>query len=385
MNQISINRVRILEEFQELTDIDSVSLSERGMADCLKRKLLELGFEAEEDCAGGECGGNAGNLYGFLKGSLPGPSVLLSAHMDTVEPGTGKHAVFQPDGRITGSGSTVLGADDAAGLVEILEGIRSVREAGIPHRDIEVLFPIAEELYVKGTEVFDFTKVRSREAYVLDLSGPVGTAALQAPTLISFQASVTGKSSHAGFEPEAGIHAITAVCRAVSRIRQGHVDEDTTVNIGTIGGGTATNIVPKTCVCCGEIRSYRHEKALSVLEEIRKVFEDVTESMGAKLTLESTTDLTAYKIEEKDPVVQQFRKACERIGIAGQMTRTFGGSDNHNFTKHGIHGIVLSCGMYNAHSTDEYTTERDLVLGAMLIAELIQHVNECGSSSGVGE
>lgn len=372
MNRILINRERILKEFQELTDIDSVSLSERRMADCLKRKLSELGFEVEEDRAGAACGGDAGNLYGFLKGSLPGPAVLLSAHMDTVEPGIGKYAVLQADGRITGSGNTVLGADDAAGLVEILEGIRSVREAGILHRDIEVLFPIAEELYVKGTEVFDFGRVRSQEAYVLDLSGPVGTAALQAPTLISFQVVVTGKSSHAGFEPEAGVHAITAVCSAVSRIRQGHIDEDTTVNIGTIGGGTATNIVPETCTCCGEIRSYIHEKALDALEEIRQVFECVTESMGAKFQLESQINLTAYKIEERDPVAQQFQKACERIGMEARLTRTFGGSDNHNFAKHGIHGIVLSCGMYGAHSTNEYTTEKDLVLGAMLVAELIR-------------
>ena len=82
-----------------------------------------------------------------------------------------------------------------AGLVEILEGIRSVKEAGVPHRDIEILFTIAEELYIKGSSVFDFSKVRAKEAYVLDISGPVGSAAYKAPSLISYQVVVTGKAS----------------------------------------------------------------------------------------------------------------------------------------------------------------------------------------------
>ncbi|MCD8045319.1 MAG: hypothetical protein LUE90_01455 [Clostridiales bacterium] len=59
---------RILEEFLELTAIDSVSYHERQMADRLTLKLEELGFVVEEDDAGSHYGGNAGNLYGFLKG-----------------------------------------------------------------------------------------------------------------------------------------------------------------------------------------------------------------------------------------------------------------------------------------------------------------------------
>ena len=126
-----------------------------------------------------------------LPGDLPGDSVLLSGHMDTVEPSKGKKGIIGEDGVIRSAGKAVLGADDVAGLVEILEGIRSVKEAGVPHRDIEILFTIAEELYIKGSNVFDFSKVRAKEAYVLDISGPVGSAAYKAPSLISYQVVVT--------------------------------------------------------------------------------------------------------------------------------------------------------------------------------------------------
>lgn len=370
--KVLIDQEQLRRNYADLTAVDSVSFSEREMADRLKTMLLELGFEVEEDQAGECYGGNAGNVYGYLKGSLPGPGVLLSAHMDTVSPGLGKKAVFLEDGTVTSAGDTVLGADDVAGIVEILEGIRCVKEAGLPHRDVEVLFPIAEEVYVKGTEVFDYSRIRAGEAYVLDLSGPVGAASLQEPTLISFSARITGKASHAGFSPEKGINAIRILCQSISEIRQGRIDPETTVNIGTISGGEATNIVSEHCSCQGEIRSNSHERALEMLETIREQFRKNAETEGAVFHMESSIDLKAYQVEPDTPVVRRFQESCERLGIPWKLTGTFGGSDNNNFLRHGINGIVLSCGMYECHSVGEYTKLQDLENGARLVAELIR-------------
>lgn len=362
---------RLQQEFLELTAIDSVSFRERQMADRLKERLQKLGFEVTEDQAGEAYGGTAGNVYGYLKGMLPGPGVLFSAHMDTVQPGLGKKAILQEDGRITSEGDTVLGADDVAGIVEILEGIRRIQEAGLPHRDVEVLFAIGEEVYTKGTALFDFRQIRAGSAYVLDLSGPVGTGAVKAPTLISFAVTVKGKAAHAGFNPEDGIHALQIMCRIVGEIPQGHMDQGTTLNIGLISGGEASNIVPASCTCKGEIRSYDHEKALALLDEVTRKFQEAAEAEGAKAYVESSVDLTAYQVEEHAPVVEKFKSACTRLGIDCQLTSTFGGSDNHNFMLHGIPGIVLSCGMYEVHSVREYTRVQDLELGAQLVKELI--------------
>ena len=118
------------------------------MADRLKEKLAELGIQAKEDDTAEKIGGNAGNLFGTLKGGLSGTPILLSGHMDTVAPGIGKKPVFHEDGTITSDGTTVLGADDLTGVIAILEGIRAAQEAGIPHRDIEILFAAAA---VNGT------------------------------------------------------------------------------------------------------------------------------------------------------------------------------------------------------------------------------------------
>lgn len=369
---VHVDLGRLREEFARLTAIDSVSFSERQMADQLTARLQELGFAVREDQAGAYYGGTAGNIYGCLKGTVPGPGVLLSAHMDTVQPGIGKRARFAEDGTVTSEGDTILGADDVAGLVEILEGIRCVQEAGLPYRDVEVLFPIAEEVYIKGTGKFDFRQIQAREAYVLDLSGPVGAAALRAPTLISFAVTIKGRAAHAGFNPEAGIHAVWLMCRVIGTIPQGHVDPETTLNIGLISGGEATNIVPPSCVCRGEIRSYDHSKALAVLNEVKEQFQKAAEAEGAGFHLESHVDLTAYQVDPAEPVVEHFTKCCDELGIPWKLTSTFGGSDNHNFLQNGIPGIVLSCGMYEVHSVREYTRLQDLECGARLVAKLIQ-------------
>ena len=368
---ITINKDRLIKGFTELVSIDSESFSEREMADKLISELREIGFEVCEDDAGSRCGGNAGNIYGFLKGNLPGEPILLSAHMDTVSPGKGKKAVIHDDGIITSDGTTVLGADDAAGLAEILEGIRSVKEAGIPHRDTEILFPIAEEPYIKGTSAFDFSRIRSKEAYTFDISGEVGSAAVKAPTLISFRITVGGKAAHAGFAPEKGINAVETACKAISRIAQGRIDEDTSLNIGTISGGEKTNIVSDKCICSGEVRSFDHNKALGQLRILENAFSAAASETGASFTVVSSVDLTAYEIYRDEPVVSRFLGACSKIGTDGKLTSTFGGSDNHNFVLHGIKGIVLSCGMNNVHSTDEYISTADLVKGAALVSVLI--------------
>ena len=141
----SINRNRLVEEFCELVAIDAPSYEEYDMSQVLIGKLKELGFEVLQDNAGEVIGGNAGNVYGYLKGEIEGDPILFSAHMDTVGPAYGKKAIVHEDGRITSNGDTVLGADDVAGIVSILEAIRGIKEQKKPHRSMEVLFTVAEE------------------------------------------------------------------------------------------------------------------------------------------------------------------------------------------------------------------------------------------------
>ena len=292
--------------------------------------------------------------------------------MDTVKPGIGRKPALYPDGTVTSDGTTVLGADDAAGLTEILAAVRRIVSSGEPHRPVEVLFPVAEEVYIKGSSAFDYSRIRSKQAYVLDMSGDVGSAAVKAPSLIKFRVTVTGKAAHAGFSPSLGINALEVMCRAVARLKQGQVDDETTFNIGRLSGGTALNIVPEQAECIGETRSFSHEKVLERIELLTDAFSEEAEAAGAEVSIETETILEAYELSESEPVIRRFRAACARLGLKGELRRTLGGSDNHNYIRNGIRGTLISCGMYNVHSTREYTKAEELVKGAELVEELIR-------------
>ncbi len=366
-----VNKERITEEFIRLVEIDSISYRERVLADVLRKSLTELGFIVTEDNAGQYYAGNCGNIYGYLEGTLEGNPILFSAHMDTVEPGLNKKAVLHQDGTITSDGSTVLGADDLSGIVSILEAVRTIQELGLPHRSIEVLFTIAEEVYIRGSEVYDYSAIRSKEAYVLDLFGPVGTAALSAPTLVSFTAEIKGKASHAGFAPEEGINAIAIAAEAVAGIRQGRIDEETTVNIGLIEGGKARNIVSELCTLKGEVRSLKHEKATSEADRIEEILRKIATAHGAKAEFLTEFGCLAYQVEKEHPVVRRYARACRELGYATDYVSTFGGSDNNNFHRNGITGIVIACGMNQVHSCSEYTHTEELTKCSNIVLKLM--------------
>lgn len=378
-----LQKQRIINEFQKLVSMDSESFCERQIADYLKEKLEAFGFTVSEDDAGEvltEQGLNlaekenlpyTGNLYAFLPGNCEGEPILLAAHMDTVKPGQGKQAILHADGKITSDGSTVLGADDLSGVVSILEALQVIHEEQLPHPDIEILFSVAEELFSLGSRVFDYSQIRAKQAYVFDLSGPVGTAALAAPTILSLDICVNGKDAHAGFAPETGIHSIAIAATAIAEIQNDRINDTTTVNIGTIHGGDGKNIVPKQCVISGEVRSMDHETALAQAENIRKIFEEKADAYGGTTEMKVTEEVHAYRVALDNPVVQRFHRACQAAGLSEQLVDTYGGSDNNNFALHGITGIVPACAMENVHSCQEYTCVDELERSARLVLELI--------------
>ncbi|MBR6381857.1 MAG: M20/M25/M40 family metallo-hydrolase [Lachnospiraceae bacterium] len=375
-----VQKDRLVTEFEKLVSFDSESYHERKIADYLKAQLAELGLRVTEDRAdegliregvishGPE---HAGNVYGTLKGTAPGSPILFSAHMDTVKPGNGKQAVICEDGRITSAGDTVLGADDAGGLAAILEMLRVLREDGIPHPDLEVLFPIAEEPYGQGSRVFDYTQLQARKAFVFDLSGGLGRAAAAAPTILALQVTVKGRSAHAGFCPEEGIHAIRIAAEAMASLPSGWVDESTSINFGIISGGTLRNIVPDRVSIEGEIRSLDHEKALALADRVRTVFEETAARYGGSAQVRADVQIRAYRTDPDSETARDFHRACRETGLGeGELVDTFGGSDNNHFAQHGIEGLVVASAMQNVHTTEEYTTVSDLVKVAELAVAL---------------
>ena len=314
-----IRSERLVHTFGSLVALDAESYHERAIADFVLDRLRSLGLDAREDDAKERIlsynravsQDAAGNLFAVLPATGPGDPVLFAGHLDTVAPGVGKKLVRHSDGMLTSDGTTVLGADDAAAVAEILEVLTALQEEKIPHPRIEVLIASAEEPYARGSAQFDFSQVTAKSAYVLDLSGPVGGAALAAPTILSFNLNVRGVCAHAGFAPEEGVNALSIAAQALSRLQTGHVDPQTTVNFGTVTGGTARNIVPGDVLLQGEIRSMDNRRAEEELARIRRVLR-TQQSSSAELYLLRPTPLSR-------PTA--FRKTPRRFGAIARPGR----------------------------------------------------------------
>ena len=367
---------RITDSFIKLAEIDGISYGERKVADHLKKIWKELGVELNEDKAGEKIGGDTGNLFGSVpgKGSLKDADpILFCAHMDTVSPGIGKKIILHEDGKITSDKTTVLGADDRAALTVIYEGYRQILEDGADHAPIEFLFTPAEETYTVGASAFDYSVVKAKKAFVPDCSGDFGVYSSQEPTLIYFEITVKGKSAHAGFEPENGINSIAAAASAISSIKQGWVDDHTSLNFGTIEGGTVSNAVSAQVLIKGEIRSAIHEDALAAFENVRKVFEEETSAIGASAEFFSDIRLKAYKANESETgsALELYNKALSAIGERSFPKKSFGGSDNNVLVRNGIDGLCIYNAMHEIHTVNEYTTVEELVKTTQLVINIM--------------
>ncbi len=97
-----------------------------------------------------------------------------------------------------------------------------------------------------------------------------GFFAVSSPGAASFHIDVAGRPSHAGIAPEKGICAVSIAAKALSSLKFGRLDAETTANIGVIRGGEAVNVVPPTCSVTGEVRSLDISKVPPVIEKNTK-------------------------------------------------------------------------------------------------------------------
>ena len=110
-----IEKQRMTEYVMDLIKIDSLSRREREVGLKLKKDIEEIGAKCFFDGAGKIVQGNVGNLIAKIRGNEPDSNpILLSAHMDTVEPGEGIKPQIE-DGMIKSDGTTILGSDDKSG------------------------------------------------------------------------------------------------------------------------------------------------------------------------------------------------------------------------------------------------------------------------------
>jgi tripeptide aminopeptidase len=368
-----INRDRMVKEFVELVQINSLTRKEREMADALKSRLQHMGQEPCEDDTGNKIGGNAGNVIFTVKGDRNVPAILLMAHMDTVVPGTGKKPIIQDD-IIKTDGTTVLGGDDIAGVECILEAVRVLKEDGISHGDIEVAFTVAEEGGLYGAKHLDYGRLNARYCFVLVGGGEIGSIAVKAPSQNKIDIIIKGKAAHAGIEPEKGINAIQVASEAISGMKLGRIDFETTANIGVIKGGEETNIICDRVEMHAEVRSRSEEKLEKQTTHMRECFERAANKFGASVLFKSDIMYRSFNVDENSDIISIVKKAAVESGIKLVLEATGGGSDTNIVNTKGIQAVDMSIGMDKVHSVEEQININDMAKAAEFLLSIIKNV-----------
>lgn len=365
-----INKERVTQTFLDLARINSPSKNERSVADYLISRLESLGFSVSEDSVGAKIDGNTGNLIATRKGTVPGKRLFFGAHMDTVDSTEQLNVVIDGD-EIRTDGKTILGADDKAGLAAIIEGVQSIVEDGGPHADLQLIFNVSEEIGLLGSRAMDFSMIEADYGFVFDTQKPVGGITWSAPSHVNFHVEITGRASHAGMAPEKGVSAILAASNAISQMRLGRIDSETTANVGVVQGGKARNIVPDLVMIKAEARSRDETKLAAQVEHMKTTFEREAEKIGACASVVTVNEYYAYRFSESDEIVKLASAASRRIGLEPVFIEGGGGSDANVFNKAGIPSLVIGVGYDGAHSVEEHVSMSDLVRCAEYVAALV--------------
>jgi len=322
------------------------------MARRVAELLRELGAEVQTDDAGEKLGGETGNLIARVPSTMDAPPMLFCAHLDTVEP-TEKLQVKREGNILSSDGNTILGADDKAGVAALIELLRALKEDGVPHPPLELVFTIAEEVGLMGSTVLDYSKVTAKYGFVPDSSGQVGLIINRAPAQKHLHVVIHGRAAHAGMAPEEGISAITVAARAIAEMKQGRIDSETTANIGTIHGGKATNIVADTVTIEGEARSRDPRKLEEQIAHMHACFVKAAEAAGATAEITISEVYPAFNLDENSPAVRLAKAALQELDLAPIVQATGGGSDANFLNGNGIETVILSAGYHHPHCTNE--------------------------------
>ena len=346
----SINLDRALQSFLTLVRIDSVTYEEQRIIQHITRAFEALGLAVINDGTGRD---GAGNLLIRLPGTRTQvPPLLLSAHTDTVEPGRGVKPRVQ-DGVIRSDGTTVLAADNKASVAALLEAVQILTEQRVPHRAVELVLTWGEERGHAGAVAFDTRQLAARMGATLDDAAPPGRVTIAAPAYRSIRARFVGRAAHAGADPERGISAIVASAHAITRMRLGRLDHETTANVGIIRGGTARNAIPGAAELEAEARSRDNAKLERVVADMRAAMEGAAREMGAAVELDIKQEYAAYRHADTEPIVQEAVRGVRAVGLTPALGESGGGSDANTFNEKGIRCVNLGIGMADMHTVNE--------------------------------
>ena len=292
------------------------------------------------------------------------------SHMDTARSTKGVNPICRED-RITSDGTTVLGVDNRAGIAILLNLLRHIFENNISTKNFTIAFSTCEETTLAGSKNIELNG-RIKNGFIFDSYHSAGSIISSSFGAVSFNAEIIGKAAHSGIEPEKGINAIQTISKAISRLDLGRIDDDLTVNIGKIFGGTAVNVIPERTVIEGEIRARSKIQGERHLEKIKKVIAEETYNSKCELNFYSQWEFDPYSINESNQTYLLAAESISKVGLKPEVKTSWGGSDANSLNARGINSVNLGIGARNPHSNEEYILYDDFNNSFNIALELVK-------------
>jgi len=334
---------RLSQTLIELIGIPSTSGHEEQVRHYLEQQLTVLELPTYVD--------EAGNLIATYAGD-DDETLLLNAHMDRVPPGLG-HTPILRNGVLYSDGTTNLGADDAAGIVIILEVLRRIVEQKMPHPPLLIVFTVQEEAGMCGAGGFDSSRWHATHGIVFDNAFDAGVVVSQGAAYKAFDVTITGRTGHPGKDLSHTVNALE-IFRQAQYPFGSLANDQTRISIGRIHGGSARNAIPANLVLEGELRSFESAERIQQYEqELQQSFEQAAQRLGGKATITFATHTDGYVIDEQEPLLQTYKNVLAQRGAKLRLQPTFIGSDTSGF-RPAIQAFTLSTGVVNEHSAEEY-------------------------------
>ncbi|KAI2788567.1 putative carboxypeptidase [Penicillium oxalicum] len=308
------------------------------------------------------------NIYAYPSSLREQPSILVTSHIDTVPPFI-PYSVHKPESStvqsnldeyvIAGRGTVDAKGSVAAQVYAVLETLEAH-----PDAKLGLLFVVGEEIGGDGMKTFSESEINAKSAYHTVIFGEPTEAKLVSghKGMLGFEVLAHGKAAHSGY-PWLGKSAVSAILPALSRVDQlGNIPVSkgglpssekygpTTLNIGTIRAGVATNVVPATAHADVAVRL-----AAGTVEEarelIQKAVKEATRDVEAEVKVDFSNHNEAYSPQDLDTDVDGFEVMPVNYG-----------TDVPNLTvRDGVKRYLYGPGsIFVAHGDNEALTVRDI-------------------------
>lgn len=274
---------------------------------------------------------------------------------------------------ITADGNTLLGADDKAGVAEIMTAVEFLLEQQpFPHGPVEIIFTPDEETGA-GMDLFPREALRASSCYTLDGTGR-GTLESECFHAVRIDAVCTGVSYHLGSARGRMVNAVSMAASLVNMLPQAESPEATDGRYGYYCALSVSGHVEKT-----ELQIFiRDFDALEVerrIEAVRNCAAAVEAAYpGGKVSLEVTYQYRNMRedIDKEPRVLSLLEQAISAVGLTPEHTIIRGGTDGARLTAMGIPTPNIFTGGYNYHSRYEWASVDAMADASRVVVELIR-------------